>query len=38
LKETTGEDQSIHTRIQGDAATYLTIAWVEDNLNIVRWP
>ncbi len=35
MNETTGEEQSIHTRIQGDAATYLTVAWVEDDLSQV---
>ena len=32
VEETTGEEQSNHTRIQGDAATYLTVAWVEEDL------
>ena len=32
VEQTTGEDQSIRTTFQGDAATYLTVAWVEDDL------
>ena len=32
MKKATGEDQSIRTTIQGDAATYLTVACVQEDL------